>query len=95
MKYLSVLFVFAFCVSCKSVPLPQDQQVQIAVMAACKTLELGQCFDDPALQAVFSGIDADTCFDRITKADYKFNLIELDNMKDGSCYEALSGLRVK
>jgi hypothetical protein len=95
MKFLTALALSVVFLSCKSIPLPQDQQVQIAVMAACKTLELGKCFEDPALQAVFNGIDADTCFDRITNAQYKFSIVELDNMKDGSCYEALSGLRVK
>jgi hypothetical protein len=83
-----------FLLGCKPVPLPEDQQIELAVKAACYTLDKAGCMNEPALQSVFNGIDYETCEERILSHGYEFGSIDLKKLKEPNCLDVLKGLKV-
>lgn len=93
MKNIICILIVSFCaLSCAKLSIPKDQQVKIAIAAACKTLELGQCFDEPVLQSVFNGINENNCISRVENKELIFSTKDMRNLKKPSCGKAFKGL---
>ena len=93
MKNLTIVaFICLLLFSCSRIPIPKDAQRDFLISTACGLLDIGQCYDEPALQAVFSGIDSQTCTSRISNSDILIDPVKLGKIRKPRCGKALKGL---